>query len=145
MRLELHHPFSISSRLLASLRLPDGGTISIETTGKQGEHGRPYYNYFIDLPDGQEFEGDDLQGFGGLQAMFESLLSFLGAAAESYAFRMRTGEQGENEDLFPAPVVEWAHQNSDELDCLRCEIEETEGLIVEKDDKSNCVVLSGKA
>lgn len=63
------------------------------------------------------------------QEMLATLLTFLGAAAESYSYRQRTGRNGENEDLFPAPVVEWAYQNSDELSMLAMELEETPGLI----------------
>lgn len=100
--------------------------------GPRNNEGRTVYGCFIDLPDGSEHEITDLrsgcQG-GGVQEGFASLLSFLGAAAESYAYRMRTGRSGENEDLFPAPVVEWAYQNSDEIAMLQLEIEEAENLI----------------
>lgn len=99
----------------------------------RNKDGRTIYGCFIDLPD-FEHEVTDLrsgcQG-GDLQEGFASLLSFLGAAAESYSYHMRTGRQGENEDLFPPQIVEWAYQNSDEIAMLGLEIEETPNLIEE--------------
>lgn len=107
--------------------------ISMGRSARQKD-GRTVYGCFIDLPDGTEHEVTDLrsgcQG-GNTQDGFASLLSFLGAAAESYGYCQRTGLKGENEDLFPAPVVEWAYQNSDEISMLQMEIEETENLIEE--------------
>ena len=49
-----------------------------------------------------------------------SYLSFLSAAAESY----RSGS-GENVDLFPAEIVEWAHQHDGEICSAQMEIEES--------------------
>jgi hypothetical protein len=50
-------------------------------------------------------------------------------AAESRQYRERSGRAGENEDLFPAAVVDWAAAESDEISSLAMEIEETPGLI----------------
>lgn len=123
----LNPPFKISSRLLPALEV-GGATIQLEICG--GTHdGSTRYRWTIDLPDGSEHSGTDLKsgcGGGDLQSGFESLLNFLGAAAESWRYR---GTEGENSDLFPQPVVEWAAQNSDELSMLACEIEETKELI----------------
>ena len=52
-----------------------------------------------------------------------SLLSFLAAAAESRQYRERTGRGGDNEDLFPAEVVDWACQFSDEIAMASIELE----------------------
>ncbi len=97
--------------------------------GERNSEGRTQYGVFIDLPDGSEHEISDLrsgcQG-GSLQEGFSSLLSFLGAAAESYRY---SEEQGENSDLFPLPVTQWAADNSDEISMLRLEIDETSDLI----------------
>lgn len=100
--------------------------ISLGDGPRNGE-GRTQYGCFIDMPDGSEYPVTDLrsgcQG-GSVQEGLASLLAFLGAAAESYAYRIRTGRMGDNEDLFAAPVVEWAYQNSDEIGMLAYELEE---------------------
>lgn len=123
----LQPPFKISSRLLPCLEV-GGATIQLEICGETHD-GRTRYRWTIDLPDGSEHNGTDLKsgcGGGDLQFGFESLLSFLGAAAESWRYQ---GAKGENSDLFPQPVVEWATQNSDELSMLAYEIEENKELI----------------
>lgn len=128
----LNAPFIISSRLMAGLTIANG-TISLGWSKRPGREGRSRYLYYIDIPAG-EFSGDDMQTGccgGSLQEGFSSLLAFLGAAAESYSYRTRTGRTGENEDLFPAPVVEWAYQHSDEIAMLQCEIEEQPELITD--------------
>ncbi len=126
----LHNPFTISPRLLPALQIGDG-TISLETTGKTGEYGKPRWRWYIDIPAG-EFTDDDFCGWGDAQQMFAALLDFLRAAAESYAYKLRTGHSGDNADLFPEPVVAWADQHSDELSLLAVEIEETPNLIEEQ-------------
>lgn len=128
----LHPPFIISSRLMAAVEI-GGATLSIEH-GRRNREGRDCYGVWIDLPDGSEHAITDLrsgcQG-GTLQEGMASLLSFLGAAAESYAYHMRTQRQTENEDLFEPAIVEWAYQNSDEIGMLACELEEMPNLIEE--------------
>ena len=128
----LKAPFSISSRLMAALEV-GGATLSM-AYGPTTHDGRIAWQCFIDLPDGSEHEVADLRsgcGGGSLQEAFCALLSFLTAAAESKAYHDRTGRPGENEDLFPAPIVDWAAQYSDELQMLSCELEETPNLISE--------------
>ncbi len=133
--MNLHPPICITSRLLPGLHIRDNGNlseISIEFDGETSD-GRARYRFYIDAP-GIEHTGNDLKsgvGSGSLQHGLESLLSFLGAAAESYSYRQRTGRTGENEDLFPPAVVEWAHHHSDELSMLACELEETPNLITD--------------
>lgn len=57
-----------------------------------------------------------------------TLLSFLSASGESYAHAMRNpGSKPENLNLFPGWVAEAAYLNSDELDMLALELEETDG------------------
>lgn len=122
MSIELHHPFSISSRLLPSVKVGDA-TISIEYAGNEPD-GRVRYRYYIDFADGTEHVGEDLrsgvQG-GSLREGMESLLAFLDASAEG----------GENEDLFPPVVVEWARQNDSKIAGVRAWIEVTENCCVE--------------
>lgn len=128
----LREPVRISSRLLPGVQV-GGAWVQLEYAGETSE-GRQRYKWTIDLPDGSEFSGSDLKsgcGGGSLQSGFESLLSFLGAAAESWRYR---GAEGENSDLFPQAVVEWAAQNSDEISLLQLEMSETPGLIDEESE-----------
>jgi len=113
--MEIHPPMIITARLLPGIRIEDG-FISLEPTKNRGEFGKPVWKWYADIPAG-EFEGDELSGWGDHRGMMGDMLAFLSAAAESYP-------AGENADLFPAPVVEWAQHNSDELCFLREELEE---------------------
>lgn len=113
-----------------------GACISIGCSKRPGNISRHRFVYHIDLgaAGGADHTNDDLQsgcnGAGAdLQSGLATLLSFLGAAAESYAYRQRTGHPGENEDLFPPHIVAWACQNSDELSTLASELDETPNLI----------------
>lgn len=127
----LHKPFEISSRLLPALRIGEV-TISIESAGVTSD-GRARWRYFIDGA-GLEHSADDLcsgVGGGSVQSAFESLLSFMSACGESVAYKRRSGQAGENADLFPADVAAWCDENSDELSMLACEIEETPDLITD--------------
>ncbi len=117
----LNSPFLISSRLLPALQV-GGATIQLEYAKRQGRDSRTRYQWTIDLPNGQEFTGDDLQSGcqgGSLQNGFASLLSFLSAA--SY-----------DDGMFPDAINEWAKQNSDELSLLSLEIEESEIDLIEE-------------
>jgi hypothetical protein len=87
------------------------------------------------LPDDTTHTGEDLKsgvGGGSLQEGFASLLAFLEAAAESYRYQFHTGRQGENVDLFPAEVIAWAYQHSDEIGMLRWAIEESGRPLIEE-------------
>lgn len=135
MQLKPH--FFISSRLMAAVKISDA-VVSIEILDTITHDGRDVYNVWIDLPSGEEFNITDIQSGcqgGTLQKGMASLLSFLGAAAEAYAHRIRIGDmelyQDSNESLFVPAVVEWAAQNSDEIACLACELEENKELILE--------------
>ena len=57
------------------------------------------------------------------------LLAFLDACGESVNFTQRTGIEGDNNDLFPPHVAEWAAANTDELSLVRLELEETPDAI----------------
>lgn len=134
----LKPPFMISGRLMPAIQIADA-IISIEIGCLRQVDGRDCYRIFIDIGD-KSYEVDDLrsgcQG-GTIQEEMESLLSFLGAAAESYHHRTRNNRPSENEDLFCKEVTEWAYQNSDEISMLACELSETPGLISgENDDQS---------
>jgi hypothetical protein len=128
-------PFVISPRLLPALRIGDGW-VQLEMTGRL-DYGRNLFKWTIDIdgkkgPDDGGWSGEDLKGPHGLQEGFASLLVFLDAAQESYRYRISTGRTGENEDLFPPEVVEWAYQNSDEIGLLSCELSETDEELIEE-------------
>lgn len=130
--MQLTRPFEIAPNLEAGIRI-GSDWITIAYAGRAGDESRTRYTYTI-LIDGKEYTAEDLQsgnGRGGLQSGMESLLSFLGAAAESYGYSSRTGRESDNADLFPAWVSEWAHANSDEISMMQCQIEETADLIAE--------------
>lgn len=123
----------ISPRLLPGVKI--GATfISIKFAGETSD-GRARYRYYIDGPD-FEHSGDDLKsgcGGGSLVQGMESLLSFLGAAADSYRYRkcIYSGDPDDNSSLFPEPVTAWAYQNSDEISLLELEIKESETDLIE--------------
>lgn len=130
--MQLKPPFAISSRLMPAVRVGNAW-ISLDL-GSITRDGRTRYKVWIDLPDGSEYEIDDLRsgvGRGSVQDGMASLLGFLSAAAESYDYRQRTGRAGENEDLFALAIVEWASANSDEISLLQLEIEETPDLVTD--------------
>ena len=120
----INKPLGITSRLLPGVLVADG-EMSLDYSKNPGRGTATRYHWYIDIPAGS-FDGEDLQSGqqgGGLQEGFASLLSFLTAAVESYKYK---GTDGENADLFPLPVVEWASQNSSELEMLAYELGEAE-------------------
>lgn len=129
----LHPPFCISARLMPGLKV--GGAYISLGNGPRNAENRTQYQCFIDLPDGTEHEITDLAsgcGGGTVQGGFESLLTFLGAAAESYKYNDCDWSKIDREDnatLFPQPVTEWAYENSDEISVLEIEISENPNLI----------------
>ncbi len=126
--MELTSPIIITPRLMPGVQIGDG-IVSIEY--KDITHdGRMEYQWYVDIGV-LEVSSDDLcsgVGGGSLQEGLESFLAFLGAFAESWQY---AGENGENSNLFPATLAEWAMQNSDEIGMLQIELDETEGLIDE--------------
>ena len=126
----LHKPFYFSSRLLPALQA-GGAEIQLEYSERPGREGRTRYRWTIDLPDGSTYSDDDLQSGcqgGSLQEGFRSLLDFLCAAAESYSYHAWDREAAR---MFPKPVVEWAHQFSNELEMLTLELTDNNKLIEE--------------
>lgn len=126
--LTLHAPLCISHRLLPAVRVGDGwvswdpstGTAHIDAPG-------------IDYSDSTMRPG--LSGRTGapeerIAACLGAFLSFLGACAESRSYGARMHKdpmRGENSDLFPDEVGEWAEMHSDEIGMLACELENPEG------------------
>lgn len=130
--MQLSQPVVITPRLLPGVRVGDAW-VSIEYASRPGSEGRTRYRWYIDL-DGHEFTGDDLQSGasgGSLQSGLESLLSFMSAFGESVSYQRRTGREGDNADLFPAGLADWADINSDELGLLASELGESADAILE--------------
>jgi hypothetical protein len=129
MAVTLKSPFFISSRLLPAVRVANA-VLSIGYGGDATTTGRTRYQYFIDFEGLSDFEGHDIKsgvGGGTLKQGMESLLAFLSACGES----SRPGRKGENADLFPPAIGEWAYENLDEIGIVLFEVEETEGCCVE--------------
>ncbi len=118
--MELHHPFIISSRLLPAVKIGEA-TISISFDGES--EGRARYRYYIDTPHFEYENNDVFSGVGGgsLEEGMESLLSFLSACAESRRYRRNFGG-GENADLFPDNIGEWAESVSEEISLVQCDL-----------------------
>jgi hypothetical protein len=128
----LHSPFFISARLMPAIEIGNV-TISIAFS-PTATKGKSRYNVWFDFPNGKSYQDTSLRsgGCGGnLQEGMASLLSFLGAAGESYSYTMRTGRKSDNADLFEKPIVKWAYQNLDEISMIAYELEETKGLLEE--------------
>ena len=121
----LSHPFIISSRLLPAVAIGKGSeqvTVSLSPSG-----------FILDGPFGEHKVTDlTLRGNPSIESAFETLLSFMSAAAESFRYK---GMDGENADLFPAEVTEALAQVSSELECVHFEIqsaiESEESLVTE--------------
>ena len=117
----LHPPFTISARLLPALKI---GESYLSWDGE---------DFFIDAPDFQYVIDDFGPGAGAdTQECFHAILDFLYAAVESRKYRERTERTGENEDLFPAHIVDWAVDHNDEIGCLMCDLEENS--LIEEDE-----------
>lgn len=133
--MKLHAPLIITSRLLPGLQI-GGAFISIALPGSRAASGRLQYQIWIDLPDGSEHEITDLQsgcGSGSVQDGLASILSFLGAAAESRQYRERQSgaeiDPDSNDGLFTPAIVDWASANSDDISMLSRELEEGPELV----------------
>ena len=120
----LRDPIIITPRLLAGVKIGNA-FLSLERSGETRDN-RDRFRWFADI-DGKEYSEADLKsGCGGCSMLegFRSLVSFLLAAVESYRYK---GTEGENTDLFPLPVVEWASANHSALEYLNYELDpETE-------------------
>lgn len=128
--MNLSHPFFISSRLMAAVKIGEA-TISIGYSKKPGREGRVRYQWFFDWA-GLEETADDIQsgvGHGAIREGMESLLGFMSACGESFRYR---GNGGENVDLFPESMWEWCATNREELGMLAEEIKENPDCCVEE-------------
>ena len=130
MKIEMKGPFFIGSRLLPAVRIGGDMVVSIEY-GERSRDNRAAYIVHFDHCDGRSHTEETLfsgVGGGGLQRGMEAMMSFLGAAAESYRY---AGMEGENSNLFPEWITEWAYLNENEIASLGLELAESEGLLEE--------------
>ena len=124
----LNDPFFIGPRLLPALKVGDG-TLSLASASWNDER-RLEFGFYLDTPDFEYFDDRMQSGCGGCEMVeaFENFLGFLEAAVESYQFEQRYPDvKGENTDLFPRHVVEWAAAQTF-LEEARCSICDEEGL-----------------
>lgn len=132
MDMELNQPFTIGPNLDEGIQIGKDW-ITLRYSYNRGTEGRTRYKYTF-LINGSEYTGSDLQSGcqgGDLLEGFKSLLGFLMAAVESFEYSERTGRKGENTDLFPMPVVQWARENKYAIEDMMCVLEESENAIVE--------------
>jgi len=126
--MKLHDQFIITSTLSPGIKIGDG--ILHLTDVQVAEEGRDLATFLLVTPE-FEYVGDQLRsGVGGFQStvgIFVSFLGFMLAAVESAEYEMRTGLQGENTDLFPKHVVEWALEHKDAIEMAICEITDEDG------------------
>lgn len=141
MQFTLTNPVIITPRLLPGVQIGKA-FISIEYAGRSPDN-RTIYRYYIDLPNRKSYIDNDLKsgcGGGSLHEGLSSLLSFLGACAESVAYQDRTGRASENANLFPDYIGQWAAMNSDELSMLSCELDESPDCIQENSTNPNTII-----
>ena len=112
----------ISPRLLPSVDV-SGAAVSVSPARGRDHYGKPEWRWYVDLPDGREFEGAELFGWGDAGEMLESLLAFLSACGEGVAYSRRTGRESENSGLFPPELADWCDSVSDELGMAQSELE----------------------
>lgn len=117
----LKPPFIIGARLLPALKIGD----SYLSIGVEGDAVVAY----VDTPD-QEFAVYGFRpGLGmSTQGCFESMLSFMLAAAEAQD-SVDNGRFSDNADIFEPPVMRWCQENAEEIGGLLFELEEEGELI----------------
>lgn len=131
----IHSPLCITPRLLPGVKIGEGW-VSIEYDGWTND-GRRQYQYHVDIPGYSHSNNALSSGIvlnASLQSGLESLLTFLGAFAESVQYSERTGRESENGDMFPSELREWATENSDEFTMIQLELEESETPIIDEDN-----------
>lgn len=109
-------PFCISARLMPALKI-GGAWLSLSAYPLA---------FHLDLPNGDTFDIAEYHpGTAAvtLRTMFTDMLNFMSAAGESRQYRLRTGRNGENEELFEPKMVDWIADNMDEISSLAAELE----------------------
>lgn len=127
--MKLKPPFIITSTLSPGLEIGDS-VLHLLDASEVTEDNRDRAKFLLVTP-GFEYEDSQMEsgvgGFRGTVGIFESFLGFIQAAIESAEYEMRTGLEGENTDLFPKHIVEWALEHKDAIDMAICEITDEDG------------------
>lgn len=114
----LEQPFIITARLLPGLRIGDGflsfdpQTLAIYLDTPTFEHEATSFN---------------TGAIRSIVGCFEAILGFMSACAESVQYEARTGNKGENADLFPEQVAQWLAAHNDDINMAQCEISDESG------------------
>lgn len=127
----LYEPFLIGPRLLPALKI-GGVWVSMEHIGCADN--RMVFRTYFDGPDWRAEDSSLKSGTQGcsLQEAFESLLTFLGACADSRKYERSTGRVSENSSLFAPRVAEWAEENADEIETLCFDLEDSPKTLIEE-------------
>ena len=117
--MKLNSPFIIGPRLCPSVQIGSGSDSLFLSLDESG--------FILDGSFGEHRIRDFRPGMGrhSVESLFESILSFMEAAAESFRYAERNGKdgmEGENSGLFPKEVTECLAKLSDELGMIRFEI-----------------------
>ena len=105
----LNPPFIISGRLLPALEINDSVLSYDQNTTL----------FYLDTPEMCATIDDFTPGYSmGVQGCFESLLSFMGYAADE-----------SDSDLFEPEVLRWCQQNEEEINCVNYELRDNLDLI----------------
>lgn len=127
--MKLKPPFIITSTLSPGLKIGDS-VLHLLDASEVTEDNRDRAKFLLVTPE-FEYEDNELKsgvmGFWGTVGIFESFLGFMQAAIESAEYEMRTGLEGENTDLFPKHVVEWALEHKDAIEMVICDITDEDG------------------
>lgn len=127
--LTLRPPLHIGPRLMPAVRIGDRSTIHISPTRRDAD-GRVVWRYIIEDHDRHVLDdATDLRSGTGDEIdpnkAMATLLGFLTAAAEAFRHALNGGH-GENADLFPPDVTEWAYEHDDEIAALALELTEAD-------------------
>ena len=105
----LNPPFMISGRLLPALKINDSYLSYDQNTTL----------FYLDTPEMCVTIDDFTPGYSmGVQGCFESLLSFMGYAADE-----------SDSDLFEPEVLRWCQQNEEEINWVEYELRDNLDLI----------------
>lgn len=132
--MQIQSPFIIGPRRLPALKV-GGAWLSLELDGSQSPDGRDIAGFTLDIPDGTMYVDRELksgcQGFRSSVEAFESFLGFLSACADSleYANYSSDGGTGENANLFPSHIGEWALDNKYEIEEIINELTDYNGMV----------------